>query len=175
MTHEIPSQQPKDYSTTTNFKDFFQDEKVHNYSKQTYHSKSAWNPNPNFKWHVNFEDDKNYYEDTRSEAEMINDLGILYAIFGSTYRTVLNYHVYKIRFKKQTTQNSAFYRVRSDIYEDNVRICKDIIIGFWPFHMGDDRCGNMEFASSINYDSVEKYNNGCTYFYLTLLDELKDI
>lgn len=175
-THEIPKQQTEYYSTTTNFDfdDFFWDEKVYNSNSQTYHNENAWNPNQNFKWHVHFEDDKNYYDDTRSEAEMINDLGILYAIFGSTYQTALNYHVYKIRFKRQTSKNGAFYRVYSDIYEDNIRICKDIIIGFWPFNFGDDRCGDMQFAS-MSSDSIEKYNNGCTSLYVTLLDGLKDI
>lgn len=175
-THEIPKQQTEDYSTTTSFdfEDFFWDEKVHNFSSQSYHNRNAWNPNPNFKWHVHFEDDKNYYEDTRSETEMINDLGILYAIFGSTYQTALNYHVYKIRFKKQTNKDGAFYRVYSDIYEDNIRICKDIIIGFWPFHFGDDRCGDMQFAS-MNSNSIEKYNNGCSSLYVRLLDGLMDI
>lgn len=175
-THEIPKQHTEDYSTTTSFDfdDFFWDKKAYSSSSRSYDNENAWNPNPNFKWHVHFEDDKNYYEDTRSEAEMINDLGILYAIFGSTYQTVLNYHVYKIRFKKQTTKDGAFYRVYSDIYEDNIRICKDIIIGFWPFNFGDDRCGDMQFAS-MSSDSIEKYNNGCASLYVTLLDGLKDI
>lgn len=176
-THEIPKQATEDYSTTTNF-DFwnsFWDEPVHNSStSQTYHNQNAWNPNPNFKWHVHFEDDKNYHEDIRSEAEMINDLGILYAIFGSTYQTVLNYHVYKIRFKKQTAKDGAFYQVYSDVYEDNIRICKDIIIGFWPFNFGDDRCGDMQFAS-MDSNSIEKYNNGCSSLYVRLLDGLMDI
>ena len=149
-THEIPKQQMEDYSTTTNF-DF-----------------------DDFLWNVHFEDHKNYHEDTRSEAEMINDLGVLYAIFGSTYQTTLNYHVYNIRFKRQTSKDGAFYRVYSDIYEDNIRICKDIIIGFWPFNFGDDRCGDMQFAS-MNSNSIEKYDNGCVILYVTLLDELKDI
>lgn len=105
---------------------------------------------------------------------MINDLGILYAIFGSTYQTVLNYHVYKIRFKKQTEKDGAFYRVYSDVYEDNLRICKDIIIGFWPFRYGDDKCGDMQFAS-MERDSIEKYGNGCSALYTRLLDGLKDM
>lgn len=173
-THEIPKQLTEDYSETTNFDfwDFFRDEPVHKSS--TSHNENERNPNPNFKWHVHFEDDKNYHEDTRSEEEMINDLGILYAIFGSTYRTALNYHVFKIRFKKQTAKEGAFYRVYSDVYEDDIRICKDIIIGFWPFNFGDDRCGDMEFAS-MNINSIEKYNNGCSSLYGRLLDGLMDI
>ncbi|MFQ9265014.1 MAG: hypothetical protein ACLR44_08025 [Clostridia bacterium] len=105
---------------------------------------------------------------------MTNDLGILYAILGSTYQTVLNYHVYTIRFKKQIVKDRTFYCVCSDIYEDNIRICNDIIISFWPFRSDDDRCGDMQFESFYS-SSIEKYNNGCTCLYLTLLDELKDI
>lgn len=175
-THEILKQHTEDYSTTTSFdfEDSFGDKKAYSYSSQSYHNENEWNPNQNFKWNVHFEDDKNYYEDTRSEVEMINDLGILYAIFGSTYQTALNYHLYKIRFKKQTTKDRAFYRVYSDVYEDNIRICKDIIIGFWPFHFGDDRCGDMQFAIMSN-NSIEKYNNGCSNLYIRLLDGLKNI
>ena len=172
-THEIPKQSTEDYSTTTNF-DFWDESVRKSSTSQTYHNENEWNPNLNFRWHVHFEEDKNYYEDTRSEEEMINDIGILYAIFGSTYQTALNYHIYKIRFKKQTTKEGAFYRVYSDIYEDNIRICKDIIIGFWPFHFGDDRCGDMEIAS-MNRDAFEKYHNGCISIYVRLLDGLMDI
>lgn len=175
--HEIPKQLTEDYSTTTNFDfgDFFWDETVNKSStSQTYHTENAWNPNPNFKWYVHFEDDKNYHDDTRSEAEMIKDLGILYAIFGSTYQAALNYHVYKIRFKKQIDKDGAFYRVYSDIYEDNIRICKDIIIGFWPSRFGDDRCGDMEFGT-MNSNAIEKYNNGHIGLYIRLLDGLMDI
>ncbi len=172
-THEIPQQNVQDYSTTTNFKDFFWNKRVYNSSSQAYHGENAWNPNQNFKSHVHSETDKNYYEDTRSESEMVNDLDILYAVFGSTYQTALNYHIYKVRFKKQTAKNGAFYRVYSDIYEDNIRICMNIIIGFYPLHLGDDRCGDMEF-SSMNSTLVEKYNE-CSSLYSTLLDGLKGI
>lgn len=177
-THEIPKHQEEDYSTTFDFEESFINGREHYSNSRNYHNENAWEANSNF------EDDKNYYEDTRSEAEMISDLGILYAIFGSTYQTTLNYHVYKIRFKKQTikedefnriySKNGAFYRVYSDIYEDNIRICTDVIIGFWPFNLGKDRCGDMEF-SGRNSNSIEKYNNGCSGLYVTLLDGLKDI
>ena len=175
-THEIPKQTTQDYNTTSSFDfwDFFWDEpEPQEEPKRAYENK--WQPNPDFKWHVHFEEDKNYHEDTRSEAEMANDLGILYAIFGSTYQTILNYHVFKIRFKKKIDDNKgAFYRVYSDIYEDDIRICKDIIIGFWPFRFGDDRCGDMEFACMSRY-ATEKYNNGCSMLYTKLLNGLKDI
>lgn len=133
-----------------------------------------WNPNPNFKWNVRFHEENIYHEDSRSENEMIDDLEILYMIFGSTYVTKLNYHIYKIRFKKHADKQGAFYRVYSDVYEDNIRICKDVIIGFWPFRFGNDRCGDMEF-SSMSKESVEKYNNGCNSIYLKILDGLKDV
>lgn len=174
-THEIPKQTTKNCNTTVDFDfdDFIWKEETDNTGSKNY-EENAWNPNQNFKWHVHFEEDRNYYEDTRSEEEMINDLGILYTIFGSTYKTALNYHIYKIRFKKQTNKEGAFYRVYADIYEDNFRICKDIIIGFWPFYFNDDKCGDMQFAT---YDSrnIEKYDNGCSYLYVKLLDGLKDI
>ncbi len=174
-THEIPKQTTQNYSTTSGFDfwDFFWDEpKQQEDPKRAY--QNSWDPNPNFKWHVHFEEDKKYHEDTRTEEEMVNDLGILYAIFGSTYRTVLNYHIFKIRFKKQIGKKGAFYRVCSDIYEDDIRICKDINIGFWPFNYGDDRCGDMEF-SCMSSNATEKYNNGCSSLYTKLLDGLKDI
>lgn len=172
--HEIPRQQTENYSTTTsfNFENFFRNEKVVNYSRQSYYNENVCNSN--LKHHVHFEDDNNYHEDTRSEAEMINNLGILYAIFGTTYQTTLNYHLYKIRFKKQKSEAGAFYSVYSDIYEDDIKICDDIIIGFWPFRFGDDRCGDMEFAS-MNRNSIKKYNNGCNCLYVKLLEELKNI
>ena len=149
-TYKIPHQQPENYDTSAEF-DF----------EGSFSSE-------------NNEADKNYHEDTRSESEMIKDLGILYAIFGSTHQTTLNYHVFKIRFKKQTEKNGAFYRVYSDIYEDDIRICKDIIIGFWPARFGDDRCGDMEF-SSRSPKSIEKYNNGCSSLYNRLLEGLVGI
>ena len=153
-THEIPKQMTEDYNTSSIFDvdDFFMDD-INSHTSQ---------------------DDEMYHDDTRSEEEIINDLGILYAIFGSTYQTVLNYHVYKIRFKRQADKKGAFYRVWSDIYEDEKRICKDVTIGFWPFHFGDDRCGDMEF-SCYSSKAIEKYNNGCSILYITILDGLKDI
>lgn len=174
-THEIPKQKVEDYSTTTNFKEFFWNNSFYreNTGNKNY-NENEWKPNMNFKWNLHFEEDNNYHEDTRNEEEIINDLGILYAIFGSTYQTILNYHVFKIRFKKQTAKEGAFYRVYSDIYEDNIRICKDVIIGFWPFRIGDDRCGDMQF-SIMNSNSIEKYDNGCSILYNKLLDELMNI
>lgn len=176
-THEIPRQATHDYSTTSSFDfwDFFWGEPNQQTKAETQRTyQNSWNPNPNFRWHVHFEEDRNYHEDTRTEEEMVNDLGVLYAIFGSTYQTVLNYHVFKIRFKKQIDKKGAFYRVRSDVYEDNIRICKDINIGFWPFRYGDDKCGDIEF-SSMSRDAEEKYNNGCSILHSKLTEGLMDI
>lgn len=181
ITHEIPEteQVEKDCNSTTTGFDFwnsFWDEPVQEPEARSNASNSegGWNPNPNFKWHIHFEEDLNYHEDSRFEEEMVRDLGVLYAIFGSTYKTYLNYHEYKIRFKKQTDKDYAFYRVYSDIYEDNIRIVKDVIIGFWPYNLGDDVCGDMEFAF-MNSNNRAKYNNGCSIIYTKLLDGLKEI
>lgn len=123
---------------------------------------------------TNIEEDRKYHKDTRSEDEMINDLGILYEIFGSTYQTSLNNHTYKIRFKKHAFKSEAFCRVFVDIYEDDIRICKDVILGFWPFNIGNDRCGYIEFTC-MNSNSKEKYNNTSSSLYMTLFDGLKEI
>ncbi len=173
-THDIPSQSADaDYRTTCSSE--FWSEMAHGFgTKQETQNQRQWTGNPNFKWHLHFEGNKNYYEDCRSENELVYDLGILYAIFGSTYQTVLNYHVYKIRFKRQIDKGFAFYRVRADVYEDDVRICENVNIGFWPASFGDDKCGDMEF-SIMSPHSVEKYNNGCNNIYLKLLDGLKDL
>ena len=157
-THEIPKHLTEDCYTTTTFDfwNFFKNENINESSTtHTYH----------------FKNDQNYHEDTRSEEEMINDLGILYAILGSTYQTVLNYHVFKIRFKKQAPKDGAFYRVYSDVYEDNIKICENIIIAFWPLHFGDDRCNDIHFTS-MSSDLIKKYNNGCSHLYIKLFSEL---
>lgn len=119
-------------------------------------------------------DTKQYYqEDTRTEEQLIKDLGVLYLIFGSTYCTVLNYHVYKIRFKNQKEKQEAFYRVLSDVYEDDICISKNVTIGFWPFRFGDTKCGNMEMSTTLH--GAKKYNYGCTWLYLTIISELQEI
>lgn len=120
------------------------------------------------------EEDKKYHEDTRSENQIIEDIGIfVYTIYGgSTYQAMVNYHQYKIRFKKSTNEKGAFCQVYSDIYEDNIRICNDVIIGFWPFHPSDNRCGDMEL-SSMKRESIEKYDD--IGIYMKMLDELMEI
>ena len=118
----------------------------------------------------------NFWEvgETRSESELVDALGVLYMIFGSTYQTRLNHHVYKIHFKEQTDKQGAFYRVISDIYEDGVKICQDVVIGFWASRYGDDRCTDMQLSSAM-HGRIKKYNRACGMLYQVLLDELKDI
>lgn len=55
------------------------------------------------------EENKKYHEDTRSENQIIEDIGIfVYTIYGgSTYQTMVNYHQYKIRFKKSTNEKGV--------------------------------------------------------------------
>ncbi len=113
-------------------------------------------------------------EDTRSEEQMISDLGVLYTIFGNSYKTRINYHEFVINFKKLTEKQGAFCRCFVDIYEDKVNICRNVIIGFWPFRFKSDRCSDMEFAS-VSVADIKKYNNGCSMLYTRLSEELMDI
>lgn len=110
----------------------------------------------------------------QSEEELLNDLGIIYAIFGNTYETYINYHVYVVRFKRQADKGPAFFQVYVDIFEDGKRICDDVIIGFWPYHLGDTFCGDMQF-SSMDPDSIMKYNNGCMHIYSKITRELQNL
>ena len=112
--------------------------------------KNPRNHNGYSKW-FDYEEPEEYYkEETRSVDELIKDLGVLYLIFGSTYRTYFNYHVYKVRFLKEIEKYGAFFRVKANIYEDNKLICKGIQIGFWPFHRGDDKVRDMEWSAKDN-------------------------
>lgn len=169
--YSIPKEDPtlKNTSTHRDFWDYFWDTLSHDYAPPSdFYPEKNWTP-------LDFEEDTAYREETRTIDELIRDLGILFAIFGSTYQTVLNYHVYKIRFLKQlTNRRGAFYRVSANIYEDDLRICKNINIGFWPAHYGDDTCGDMEY-SLPEFECSEKYNNGCSLIFVKLLEGLKDI
>lgn len=166
-THEIPFVDSDTMSETgtvkttvsNSYKDFW--ESYENYEKEE--TKSTFSQTT----------EQYYQEETRTEERLVMDLGVLYTIFGSTYCTVLNYHVFKIRFKNQIERQEAFYRVLSDIYEDDICIAKDVNIGFWPFRFGDTRCGDMEFSEQY-LNTIKKYSNGCTWLYLTLMAELKE-
>ena len=129
------------------------------------------------KWY-DYEEPKEYYhEETRSVDELIKDLGVLYLIFGSTYQTFINYHIYKVRFLKQIEKEGAFLRVKANIYEDDELICKEIQIGFWPFHRGDDRVGDMEWSTMDN-NVFKKYDERTTptrVFLQKILKELQEL
>ncbi|MFR5190962.1 MAG: hypothetical protein ACLTEH_07015, partial [Clostridia bacterium] len=156
----------EDYSTSSSatyyqsfMKDFF-DIEIHVYFDENEYYKNA---------------DKDYFyqKDVRSEEELIRDLGILYLIFGSTYQTYLNYHVYRVRFLHQTEKEGAFARAIVNIYEDDILICKEITIGFWEYHFGDGRVGDMEWATKT--ESFRKYNNGCTLYLNKILREMQNL
>ena len=109
--------------------------------------------------------------------ELIKDLGILYLIFGSTYQTYFNYHIYKVRFLKQIEKKGAFFRVKANIYEDDELICKGIQIGFWPFHKGDDKVGDMEWSAKDN-KVFKKYDERSTptrVFLVKILKEMQEL
>lgn len=124
-----------------------------------------------------YEEPKEYYqEETRSVDELIKDLGVLYLIFGSTYQTFVNYHIYKVRFLKQIKKEGAFLRVKANIYEDDELICKEIQIGFWPFYRGDDRVGDMEWSAKDNV--FKKYDERSTptrVFLVKILKEMQEL
>lgn len=166
-THNIPNYTSDDYNTTNS-------QSYTNTKKQNTGFTSKWNSYQNFNAHSYQKQNDQYSKDTRIEADIIRELGIIYMIFGSTYQTLLNYHIYKIRFKRKTHDQGSFARVYSDIYEDDIRICEDVIIGFWPLKYGDDRCRDIEFSSMHNY-CIKKYDNGCSVLYEKLINELKDI
>ncbi len=171
-THDIPvslaDSADSVYTTNSiNYRDFMN-------NTQT----SDWNPteeNFKFKWHVHFEEDLNYHEEKRSEEELTEKLGILYLIFGSTYQTYFNYHIYKTRLINQVEKSAAFMRVKANVYEDDILICKEITIGFWPMHYGDDRVGDMEWSVDDSTKTFKKYTNGCALYLNKILREMQDL
>lgn len=112
-----------------------------------------------------------YKEDVRTDEELIKDLGTAYLIFGSTYVTYANYHVYKVRLLKQLDKMDAFFRVTAMVYEDDILICKKINIGFWPLKLGDVVVKDMECSNQC--DDIVKYGNGCNAYLKKILDEMK--
>lgn len=138
--------------------------------------KNPKNHNGYSKWYDYEEPEEYYQEETRSVDELIRDLGVLYLIFGSTYQTYFNYHVYKVRFLKEIENNGAFFRVKANIYEDDKLICKGIQIGFWPFHSGDDRVRDMEWSAKDNV--FKKYDERSTptrVFIVKILKEMQEL
>lgn len=173
-THDIPKEEHirTDFNVTGS--DAFWE--YCNQSMQSNTYQSAWEPderNFDFKWQVHF-DDERYAEEFRSEDELFRDIGVLYLIFGSTYQTYVNYHIYKVRFLKKLEPNGAFMRVRVNVYEDDILICREIVIEFWAFRRGDDFVGDMN-CSIFNYDSMRKYNNGGRGYLHKIMWEMKDL
>lgn len=174
-THDIPAELKRDVKDDYNCS---RSKSYWNYQQQTQSTtfRNEWNPderNLNFKWHVHFEDDR-YHAETRTDDELLRDIGVLYLIFGSTYQTYLNYHVYKIRFLKQVDKEGAFMRVKVNVYEDDILICREVVIGFWAFHYGDDFVGDME-CSTYTSSSMLKYDNGSWAYLQKIMDEMKDM
>ena len=120
--------------------------------------------------------DKEYFykEETRAEEQLARDLGeAIYLIFGSTYQTYMNYHIYKVRFLHEIQKLGAFQRLVVNIYEDDILICKRIIIGFWPLHRGEDTVGDMEWGIA-NSEDFRKYK-GCVDYLHKILREMQDL
>lgn len=134
----------------------------------------SWNPRPFFKWEVHFEEDIYYRAETRNDEELMNDLGVLFLIFGSTYQTQFNYHDYKVRLLKQIDDKGAFARVKVNVYEDNVLICKEIVFGLWAASYGDVSVNDTGWES-YETDSFRKYDNGCAMYLKKILCEMKDL
>lgn len=126
----------------------------------------------NERFKANFLPNHFYTEELRSDEELIKDLGILYMMFGSTYCTYFNYHTYKLRLKKKFELEGAFSRAKADLYEDDVLICNDILIGFWSYHFGEQFVGDMEWASYTS-DAFKKYDNGCSDYLNKILKEMQ--
>jgi len=119
--------------------------------------------------------EKEFKGDSRTEEQLMKDLGVIYAIFGRIYKTSFNYHNYIIHFLRLCeNQDASFCRVYANIYEDDILIAKEITIGFWPYHKNDTICGDMETASYYS-DSFLKYDNGSSVLYQHLVSGLKDI
>ena len=122
-----------------------------------------------------YRNEANFRDDNRSDEQLMDDLGIIYAIFGRIYKKTFNYHDYIIHFLKQCEKGNSFCSVLVDIYEDSTLIAKNIVLSFWPCHFGDTICGDMGF-SSYSENSFKKYIiNGSSVLYHYLVDNLKDI
>ena len=114
--------------------------------------------------------------DNRTEEQLMDDLGIIYAIFGRFYKKTFNYHEYTIHFKRLAeSEKGAFCRVYADIYEDAMLIANDIVIEFWPFHHGDTICGDMGISSYSERGFIRYMRNGSSLLYQYLVSDLKDI
>ena len=114
--------------------------------------------------------------DNRTEEQLMDDLGIIYAIFGQIYKKSFNYHDYTIHFiKLAENEDEAFCRVYANIYEDSMLIANNIVIAFWPFHHGDTICGDMGISSYSERGFIRYMRNGSSLLYQYLISDLKDI
>lgn len=114
--------------------------------------------------------------DNRTEEQLMDDLGIIYAIFGQIYKKSFNYHDYTIHFiKLAENEDEAFCRVYANIYEDSMLIANNIVIAFWPFHHGDTICGDMGISSYSERGFIRYMRNGSSLLYHHLVSDLKDI
>lgn len=166
-THDIP----KDAELTK--EEYMSSGKVSR-EESTESTKSYWQPNPFFKWEVHFEEDVHYHPETRSDEELMDDLGILFLIFGSTYQTQFNYHDYKVRLLKKLDNKGAFARVRVNVYEDNILICKDVVFGLWAARYGDISVTDTGWET-FDTDAFRKYDNGCAMYLKKILSEMKNL
>ena len=146
-------------------------EKANNIKPDTDSNTQSHTPNNNFTYR-----EPDFMGDNRTEEQLMDDLGIIYAIFGRIYKKSFNYHEYTIHFKRLAeSEKEVFCRVYADIYEDAMLIANNIVIAFCPYHHGDTICGDMGF-SSYSENSFKKYIiNGSSVLYHYLIDDLKDI
>ena len=126
----------------------------------------------NFTYH---EPEPDFMEDNRTDEQLMDDLGIIYAIFGRNYKKTFNYHEYTIHFQKLRERGESFCQVYADIYEDAMLIANNIVIEFWPFHHGDTICGEMGISSCSERNFIRYMRNGSSLLYQYLISDLKDI
>ncbi len=131
------------------------------------------NTTANFTYH---EPEPDFMEDNRTDEQLMDDLGIIYAIFGRFYKKNFNYHEYTVHFKRLCESHyECFCRVSADIYEDSILIAYNIEIAFWPLNHGDTICGDMGISSRSENGFRKYITNGSSVLYQHLLYDLKDI
>ena len=145
-------------------------EKANNIKPDTDSNTQSNAPNNNFTYR-----EPDFMGDNRTEEQLMDDLGIIYAIFGRIYKKSFNYHEYTIHFQKLRERGESFCQVYADIYEDAMLIANNIVIEFWPFHHGDTICGNMGISSYSERSFIKYMRNGSSLLYQYLISDLKDI
>ena len=145
-------------------------EKANNIKPDTDSNTQSNAPNNNFSYR-----EPDFMSDNRTEEQLMDDLGIIYAIFGRNYKKTFNYHEYTIHFQKLRERGESFCQVYADIYEDAMLIANNIVIEFWPFHHGDTICGEMGISSCSERNFIRYMRNGSSLLYQYLISDLKDI